>query len=527
MLVLALATTAGLVSCKKSTPTPEPEPVNPVGPTATGTRAELTKDSIFLYAKQVYLWNDALPTYAVFNPRQYTKSTTELDNYNSELFAITRYGINPATSQPYEYRTGDPTIPKYSYIIDQANKNPVAVISPIGSVNVDGNGYDLGINSLFATGASNNDYRLYIRAVSPGSSAAANGLTRGTRITSINGKVIGTNFPAEMDLINTLTSSTITSATIAGVKTDGTTFNEILTRTSYKSSPIYKSKVFTQSGKKVGYLALGIFSNLTNSNSDSNLDPVFAQFAAQGVNDLIIDLRYNGGGYVSTAEYLINLIAPSTAKGTMYVEKFNALMQKNDKNSIMKNQPYRLSNGELSNYANVDYSTAGNTMVFNKKGNLNSVVNVVFIVSGRTASASELTINALKPFVNVKLVGTQTFGKPVGFFPITIENKYDVYYSMFETVNARGEGSYYAGFTPDIVDDFDDCLHDFDNPAENYIAKSLNLLAPSTTVPTLAKQSSLNTARTSATSTATQNMTGKLEQPASFIGMIETRHKVK
>jgi len=531
MLVLALATAAGLVSCKKSTPTPEPEPVNPVGPTATGTRAELTKDSIFLYAKQVYLWNDALPTYAVFNPRQYTKSTTELDNYNSELFAISRYGINPATSQPYEYRTSNPLYPKYSNIQDIANKNPVAVVAPVGSVNTDGIGYDIGIFSFSAYGTESN-YKLYIKAVYPGSSAAAKGLTRGTQITAINGTAIGSNFNGQVDLINSLLDNTITSATLAGIKTDGSTFNETLARTSYTSSPVYKSKVFTQAGKKIGYMAFGRFSSTTSANSDANLDPVFAEFATQGVTDLIIDLRYNGGGFVSTAEYLVNLIAPSTATGTMYIEKFNTLMQSNGA-TILANQPLTDAagkvrygtDGKMLTYANVNYSQAENTSVFSKKGSLSGVKNIVFIVSGSTASASELTINALKPVMNVKLVGTQTYGKPVGFFPIRIENKYDVYYSMFETVNSRGEGSYYAGFTPDVVDAVDDATHDFSDAQENYIAKSLNLLAP--VAVSSARTSEVNILRTLATSNTSVDMMQKIETPAHFVGMVETRHKVK
>ncbi|TDO22631.1 S41 family peptidase [Pedobacter duraquae] len=532
MLVLAVTTAAGLGACKKTTPTPDP--VTPVGPPSTGSRAELTKDSIFLYAKQVYLWNDALPSYGVFNPRQYTSASTDLANYNAELLAITKYKINPATNAAYEYRASDPSTPKYSNIQDLSNKNPVAVIAPLGSVNTDGDGYDIGIYSLYPVGNSDNDYQVYIRAVSPGSSAAAKGLTRGTRITAVNGKSIGTDFQNERTVLNTLTGNTITSATLSGFKTDGTPFTETLNRTSYKSSPVYKSKVFTQSGKKVGYLSFARFSALTASGSDANLDPVFADFAAQGITDLIIDLRYNGGGYVSTAEYLVNLIAPSSAKGTMYVEKYNTSMQANSAESILKNQPLvdangklQYSSGKLITYANVDYSIAGNTAVFNKKGSLNGVTNVVFIVSGSTASASELTINALKPFVNVKLVGTQTYGKPVGFFPITIENHYDVYYSMFETVNSKGEGGYYAGFTPDVVDAFDDCFHDFDNPLENYVAKSLNLLAPATAKPSASVVASINASRSLSTSSATANMTGKLEGSGRIIGMVETRHKLK
>ncbi len=128
-----------------------------------------------------------------------------------------------------------------------------------------------------------------------------------------------------------------------------------------------------------------------------------------GVADLIIDLRYNGGGFVNTAEYLINLIAPPTVTGTMFVEYYNKTMQ-DGKASILKNQPLldendqiQYSGGKIVTYADVDYSVTGNTIAFSKKGSLSTVANVVFLVSGNTASASELVINSLKPHLNVKL----------------------------------------------------------------------------------------------------------------------------
>ncbi|RZM25700.1 MAG: hypothetical protein EOO88_18335 [Pedobacter sp.] len=533
ILVLALSTAAGIVSCKKTKTTdPISPPVSP--PTSgggTGSRADLTRDSIFLYAKQVYLWNDALPTYEAFNPSKYTTGSTDLANYNSELFAISQLKINPATSLPYEYRTDAPTVAKYSRIEDIGNKNPVAMIAPVNSVNTDGIGYDLGFLTFKAYG-TNTNFRLYVAAVSPGSSAASKGLTRGAQITNINGTAIGSDFGSQSALINTLLGNAITSAAVGGLRTDGTAFSETLTRTSYTSSPVYKSKVFTQGGKKIGYMAFARFSSLTNSGSDTNLDPVFADFATQGVTDLIVDLRYNGGGFVSTAEYLINLIAPSSATGTMYIEKYNALMQSNSA-TILSNQPLTDANGKVRygtdgkmlTYANVNYSQASNTAVFSKKGSLRNATNIVFIVSGNTASASELTINALRPFMNVKLVGTQTYGKPVGFFPIRMENKYDVYYSMFETVNSRGEGSYYAGFTPDIVDTFDDASRDFSDAQENYVAKALNLLAPTAVAAT--RSASADPFRTTATSSASTQMIGKIASPSGLIGMVETRHTLK
>nr|MBC7614080.1 hypothetical protein [Pseudopedobacter sp.] len=115
-ITAALILSMSILACKKDknttiTPTPTPTPT-------LATRDELSKDSLFLYAKDIYLWNDALPTFEVFKPRSFTASSTQLTNLNSELFAITRYKINPTTGKPYEYNTDYPQENKYSYIED-------------------------------------------------------------------------------------------------------------------------------------------------------------------------------------------------------------------------------------------------------------------------------------------------------------------------------------------------------------------------------------------------------------------------
>lgn len=515
---LCLAT---LAACKKTKTTPAPTPTTPTTPT-TASRADLTRDSMFLYAKEIYLWNTSLPTYETFNPRKYTTASTDLANYNAELFDISKY------STPYEYKTGS-TSPKYSYIFDKANKNPTAVANATSSVDLEGNGNDLGIR--FGFYGSDANFVTYVTAVYENSPADKAGFARGDLITKINGTAYSTNFSANYNaIVNAINGTTIT---LEGVKNAGGNFNVSLTKAVFKSSPIYKSRIISAGAKKVGYLAYARFSN--EANSVEALNTVFSNFATNGVTDLVIDLRYNGGGYVSTAEHLINLILPSTASGVMFTEHYNATMQ-NGQAKILANQPLLDannkprygSNGVMLNYfANIDYSVAGNTTRISKKGSLNNITNVVFIVSGNTASASELVINSLKPYMTVKLVGQTTYGKPVGFFPITLENKYDVYFSLFETKNAAGQGGYYDGLTPDISD-FEvpsgTVMYDFGNVNDNYLKKALGILAPGITVTSQAKTSAVIEQQFALpTSTVINADLGKDE----FKGMIETRFKAK
>lgn len=504
-----------LSACKKNKVAPTPTPPK-------ATRQEFTLDSIFLYAKQIYYWNDRLPDYDTFNPRQFTSGPKDIDNYNQALLKVAKY------SNPYEWQTGN-TSAKFSYIFDKANKNPTSSINTQASVDLEGNGDDFGIR--FGLYGSESNYIIYVTAVYDNSPAQKAGFKRGDIVTKINNVSYGSNYSSEVGPLNTALGAS--SVKLKGIKNDGTTsFDVSLNKAVFKSSPIYNASVFTADTKKIGYLAYARFSN--SDNSIAKLDSVFDVFSTKGVTDLIIDLRYNGGGYVNTAEHLINLIAPSSVTGTMFSEYYNSTMQ-NGNATIMKNQPLLDgngkirygNNGQMLTYADVNYTISGNTSYFSKKGTLNNVQDIVFLVSGNTASASELVINSLKPHMTVKLVGKTTYGKPIGFFPITLENKYDVYFSMFETKNSAGQGGYYAGMTPDVIDyEVPDgtVMYDFGDIRDNYISKALNILASGSTVTTSYKPSKgLNIQGMPATSQ--QIHADFLDKE--FKGMIENRIRLK
>jgi carboxyl-terminal processing protease len=530
---------AGLTACKKNkSDDVSTSTVSITGAPATGTRKELTLDSLYLYAKQIYFWNDAIPDYSTFNPRQYSSKSANLDNYDDELYVISQLKTNPATGKPYEYY-GD-GFPKYSYIQDNTTTNPdvSSSVNSKASVDTEGNGYDIGIRPVFyLTGTSTTGgYLLFVTAVYPGSPAATAGVQRGWVINKVNGSTVGTSYSSEHVTVSAALAAS--SVKIEGYNyADKVPFSLTLNQASYKSSPVYTSKVITRSGKKIGYLAFARFSALTNQDapSDTNLDPVFSNFSTQGITDLVVDLRYNGGGYIQTAEYLADLIAPSSTSGKkMYTEIYNTTMQ-TGKASILANQPLLTSagkvqyqNNKLVTYADLDYSTTAtsNNATFSKKGTLNTVSNVVFIVSGNTASASELLINSLKPYVTVKLVGDTTYGKPVGFFPITLENRYDVYMSLFETRNANNEGGYYTGMVPTTLNLFDDPRYPFGNESEGYLADALNLISPAASTTSQSPTMSVGD-RSVRIATFSSTQLKPANPHSEFIGMIEKKHTLK
>lgn len=458
LFIALLSCAAVFVACRKDHDTDTDTPVSPT----EGTREQFTLDSIYLYAKQIYLWYDALPDYNTFNPRQYATGSSVLTNYERELYAITQLKTNPGTGYSYEY-SGYAGTPKYSFIDDGSLTG-----ARLGTVSLADKGDDLGLS--ISIGA---DVR--IRYVNPGSSAALAGLQRGFRVTQVNGIAVSTS---SSSYIQSALNGSNMSMTV--VDNNGITGTVNLTKTNYVTNPVWKDTVLAAGSQKVGYVAYSRFSML--SSSQAPLEAAFNIFASQGVTALIIDLRYNGGGYTQTAEELINLIAPSTLKDkTMYIEYFNDLMQ-NGKVPILKQQLYLDANGHTvdynghkATYADLDYSIAGNTYKFSKVGTLNTVKQVVFIVSGNTASASELVINSLKPHLAVKLVGSQTYGKPVGFFGVKID-AYTVYMSNFYMQNAKGDGNYFQGMTPDIAAS-DDVTHDFGDANENCIAAALEYIS--------------------------------------------------
>ena len=215
------------------------------------------------------------------------------------------------------------------------------------------------------------------------------------------------------------------------------TFNVIdknlkLTKVELQTNPILIDTVINWSGKKVGYFSYTQFL----SSFDDSLRAIFARFKSKGVNELIVDLRYNGGGYVSSSNLLTNLM----------VKDIGAR-----ENNVMNKKVY--------NAAYTEYLTKQNdktsfiTKFQNEPNNIGNLNRVFILTSNSTASASELIINNLKPFMEVILVGEHTYGKNVGSFTITDEKKrwnYGLQPITFKITNSVDQSDYGTvnGFIP-------------------------------------------------------------------------------
>jgi len=391
-----------VISCRKKD--------NPASPgNTTATKEDLLRDSVYLYTKEVYLWQDVIPAYNQFNPRQY-KGATELESAQNvmdairKLQALDRFSFVTTQEESDGLQSGEDK--DYGFFIKAAS---IDKAEPLDSI------------FWFVTYAYNQ------------STAGQAGVQRGWYISKINGTAIGYDQPS-VDILNNVFFGTTTSASFEFKKPDGTTATANLSKTSFTANSVLYKTVIDAGTKKVGYL---VFNQFFGQPSRDELAQAFSYLQGQGINDLVVDLRYNPGGSVDTEDTLSNFIAPSASN--------NQIMYQYIFNQTLQNNQHQLIRAKLG-YGNI-FSSSANTVKFQKAGSLN-LPRVFFIVTGNTASASELLINNLRPYMDVKLIGDTTYGKPVGFFPIPIYN-YDIYPISFKTVNSAGSADYYTGFAPD------------------------------------------------------------------------------
>lgn len=272
-------------------------------------------------------------------------------------------------------------------------------------------GFGLMVAGLEVTGHP--DWPLLARYIEPGSPAALAGLRRGDQILAVNGKtsaqLIAENNYADLSPQNEGDMVTLDIRTA-----DGDSRIQ-LTADIYDLQPVPSSRVLaTPDGRKMGYIQVKDMID----QAVGPFDVAFGQFKAAGVQDVIIDLRYNGGGLISVANKIASFPNASATTGNVF-----ASLLYNDKRSG-HNESFR-----FQNYANA------------------TGLSRVYVLTGpRTCSASEQVINGLRPYVNVVTIGDTTCGKPVGFLPQADGCGAVVNAVNFESVNSRNEGRYFDGF---------------------------------------------------------------------------------
>ncbi len=452
-----LALTGLLVfSCKKDTPKPEPKP-EPV----ERTEAQLIKDDIYKYYKLYSLWDKSIPDYTK-DPSQFT------DKYGSADLVLD--ALKKMTPVHAAYASG--VFDRFSYMLGLDGYNTGTAAS--SRLKMDTNdGY--GIYVQLGTEDEKTAYPI-IYFVEGGSPAQKAGFKRSDFITAVNGDsdysiaVTCTasgctinDASARDKMMNKLNAALDASTLKLQVKhQDGTTTTKDLTYANgYTIDPIYKDSVYTYNGTSVGYLALSSFEEIENNNvNQQKVDAAFDKFQSQQIKSLIVDLRYNGGGYVDASAYVADKIGGAITKGK--------LMLKYEVNDYIKATP--------------SINKMFQDTKFEGKSNLN-LNKVYFLVSDRTASAAEMLINVLKPYLQVQIIasGTRTYGKPVGFFEQVVQNKVSFWPVSFLLKNSADFSDYWDGFVPDKSNITDYVFVDVGDEKETMLATALNEAAPGIT----------------------------------------------
>jgi C-terminal processing protease CtpA/Prc len=370
----------------------EREEVNPQSPDKAAIN-NVTKLNNKLYEimKEVYFWDTQLP--ATFDGSKYKNPDDALDALTYKAFDRWSYLEDIQTFMAY-FEGGQ-------YV---------------------GNGLGL---KLDAKGD------LWVSYVYPGSPAGKAGLARGLKISRINGQDVSALLSSNSigkalgeDKAGVQTRFSFVSAT--GQASEATLIKEPVTI----SSVLYRD-VKEVAGKKVGYLVFTTFIDKSNA----ELDEAFAFFKSKGADEVVLDLRYNGGGSLSVAQHLAGLVAPSKA-GQKFVEL-----------------TYNTQLKELNQRFDIAAQAQGINL------------NRLFVITSRnTASASEAIINGLRPYLPVITIGSASHGKPVGMnsLPLDMEGKllewknvtsstkgYAFLPIMFKVANASGQAEYFTGIPAD------------------------------------------------------------------------------
>lgn len=313
---------------------------------------------------------------------------------------------------------------RFSILVDDY----IALENALSGVSMS-NGMEFGL--VFYPDGSNNVFG-YVRYILPNTDAAGKGLRRGDLFTTVDGVQLTENNYQSLLSGN---SYTIGLATFDNGTFQPTGETVSLSKVQYDKNPVFIHKTLTIEGKKVGYLMYNEFTKPY----DNQLNQAFGQFKTDGVTDLVVDLRYNGGGSVESAVALAGMITGQFDGQVFYKEFWNSDRQNEFvSDGLFKN---RLSNG----------------------GQLNSLnLNQVYIITSQSsASASELTINGLTPYINVVQVGDVTTGKFQASFMmydspsftrsgVSLHHTYAMLPLVFKLANKNGHTDFNSGLEPDL-----------------------------------------------------------------------------
>jgi len=296
-------------------------------------------------------------------------------------------------------------------------------------------GYEYGLVQL----TNSNSIFGYVQYVLPDSPAEDAGLVRGNIFTQVDGTQLTVN-----NYRNLLFGTTSYELGLAEIQND--TLKETgetvqLQAVTLQENPIFTTSIIDTNSTKVGYLMYNAF----QTNSHDELNDAFGNFKSQGIDELVLDLRYNGGGAGITSQTLAGFISGLDSTNVFAKYTYNDKRSQYDRTVNIVNEVTVYENGQ-------EQSTEPMNQLSLDK---------LYVLTGRgTASASELLINGLKPYMEVVLIGRQTVGKDEGSYtlydsgepyfekPTNPDQKIAIQPIVLKLVN-KNDLDYPDGFVPD------------------------------------------------------------------------------
>jgi len=364
-----------------------------------------------------YLWNDRIPS----NP-DYTKKP---DAFFESLLNVYDANTNPE---------GDRFSWIQSSFVDLLN-----ALNGVASTDV---GFEYGTVRMYMSGS--NRFTYWITYVKKNTDAEAKGLRRGHIITMVDGVDVSENN------YTSLLRSNKSSYKLEVYKPEMGQYETVIVNveTNYAENPVYFSQIYNKGNRKIGYLMYNFFAADRGNNSgeyDIELNQVLTGFYDTGITDMILDLRYNTGGLVSSTVNLASALVPNRSTQQVFsYRKYNTGLQ-----AALKKQ---YGESFFYDYFVDKFTVSGRAYQIPKLGDK---IGKLYVITGaNTASASELIINGLSPFMEVILIGRQTYGKNVGSISIYKNNDSDNKWGMQPIVarsfNSLDESDYWVGFDPDV-----------------------------------------------------------------------------
>jgi len=386
------------------------------------------------------------------------------------------YYLNTAL-QAYKIPTKSPE----SYFVTLKNKddrfsaifdNYEDILNRLNGVSSSDVGFEF---QLYRESNANNNVIGFVLYVKPGTAAQSMGIKRGDVFRKINGtQITVSNYST---LLNSFYDVTSTVKVTFLDKAD-ITINKAV---DYKENPVYLDTVYTVQNKKIGYVVYNFFTNDSGDGSmqyDLKLNGVVEKFKQQNINELVVDLRYNSGGMMLSAIHLASMLVPN-----LTADKVFAYTQYNNNytdyfNSAEFKKNYPGENPFSDNFA----TTISNQPVQNVGNNLQRIF---FITGKNTASASEMVINGLNPFLPCVLIGDTTVGKNVGSTLVhdedNVKNQWAFMPIILKYFNKDHKSDFTKGFAPDFRIE-DDYSYQLGDTREALLAKAITEIAGSQNV---------------------------------------------